>query len=55
LELSHGGVVYDVYGQNVCYTNALTTNKSSEDIRQIIFFPDGTISHDWKYTGAVLL
>ena len=55
LELAHGAVVYDVNGQNVCWTNCLTTNKSAEDMRQIIFFPDGTISYDWKYAGAVLL
>jgi len=55
LELPHGAIVYDVDGQNVCWTNCLTTNKTSEDIRQIIYFPDGSISYDWKYTGSVLL
>jgi molybdenum cofactor biosynthesis enzyme MoaA len=55
LELAHGGVIYDVGGQNVCWATCITTNKSTEDMRQIIFFPDGTISYDWKYKGAVLL
>lgn len=55
LELAHGAVIFDIDGQNVCWTNCITTNKSEEDIRQIIFFPDGTISYDWKYTGSVLL
>lgn len=55
LELAHGGIVYDVGGQNVCWATCITTNQSTEDMRQIIFFPDGTISYDWKYKGAVLL
>jgi hypothetical protein len=55
LELAHGAIVYDVLGQNVCWSNCLTESKSQEDIRQIIFMPDGTISFSWQYTGAVLL
>lgn len=55
LELSHGGIVYDVDDQNVCWATCITTNKSTEDMRQIIFFPSGVISYDWKYAGAILL
>ena len=55
LNLAHGGVVYDYEGQNICLTDCLTTNKTEDDMRQIIFYPDGTISYDWKYKGAVLL
>ncbi|MFA5312352.1 MAG: radical SAM protein [Methanomassiliicoccales archaeon] len=55
LELPHGATVYDVEGQNVCWANCITTNKSIEEMRQIIFFPDGRISYDWKYNGAILL
>lgn len=55
LELAHGGVIYDIGGQNVCWATCITTNKSAEDMRQIIFFPDGLISYDWKYKAAVLL
>ena len=55
LRLAHGATVYDVKGQNICLANCLTTNKTDEDMRQIIFFPDGTISHSWQYSGAVLL
>lgn len=55
LELAHGGRTYDIDGQNVCYATCMTTNKSTDDIRQIIFFPNGTLSYDWKYHGAVLL
>lgn len=55
LELAHGATVYDVGGQNVCWSTCLTTNKNAEDIRQIIYFPDGTISHSWQYSGAIFL
>lgn len=51
----HGSVIYDVHGQNVCLTNALTIKSQTEDIRQMIFFPDGHIRFDWQYKGAVIL
>jgi hypothetical protein len=47
--------VYDIEGQNVCMTNSLTRDTNIENIRQIIYFPDGHIRYDWEYTGAVLL
>lgn len=55
LHLSHGAIVYDWDGQNVCLTNCLTTNKTDDNMRQIIFMPNGRISYDWKYGGAILL
>jgi len=55
LKLVHGAEIFDYEGQNVCLTNCITTNESSEKMRQIIFHPDGTIGYDWKYSGAVLL
>jgi molybdenum cofactor biosynthesis enzyme MoaA len=55
LRLPHGAIVYDFDGQNICLSNCLTTNESSENMRQIIFFPDGSIRYDWKYNGARLL
>jgi len=55
LHLSHGAVVYDFQGQNLCWTNCLTTNLTDDDIRQIIFYPNGRIAYDWKYKGAILL
>lgn len=51
----HGGVVYDVGGQNVCYTNALTLDPLSNEIRQIIFFPSGRIQTDWQFNGSAIL
>jgi len=55
LRLPWGAVVYDVDGQNICLNNCLTTNEDDENIRQIIFFPSGQISYDWKYKGSRLI
>jgi len=55
MELSHGATVYDVDGQNVCLANSLTLNPKSDCLRQLIFFPDGHLSYDWQYGGAILL
>lgn len=55
LELTHGGVVYDLNGQNVCVSNCLTGSTNPDDTRQIIFFPDGRIAYDWRYEGARIL
>lgn len=55
LQLPHGASVFDVNGQNVCVNNCLTQNTDPNEIRQIIFFPDGRISYDWCYPGARIL
>ncbi|MBI5065407.1 hypothetical protein HZA97_04155 [Candidatus Woesearchaeota archaeon] len=54
LSFGHGGKVYDIDGQNLCITNSLT-KPSGEEIRQLIFFPDGHLRYDWQYKGAILL
>ena len=55
LPLAHGAAVYDLYGQNVCLSDCLTENPGPEEIRQLIFFPDGHLRYDWQYEGAILL
>ncbi len=55
MSLPHGATVYDVNGQNVCLTNSLTIDKAGEDVRQLIFFPDGHLRYDWQHKGAILL
>lgn len=55
MELPHGAVIYDDAGQNVCISNCLTSTTDPNDIRQIIYFPDGRIAYDWKYKGARIL
>ncbi len=53
--LPHGAIVYDLHGQNLCLTNALTLEPDADYIRQLIFFPDGHLRYDWQYEGAILL
>jgi len=55
LKLPHGASVLDYHGQNICVANCLTDTTDPDDIRQIIFFPDGRIAYDWKYPGARIL
>lgn len=54
LTFDYGGEVFDIEGQNVCFTNALTINPNSETLRQAIFFPEGHLRFDWQYKGAVI-
>lgn len=54
LELMHGARVYDFFGQNVCLANCLTRSDDPEQIRQIIYFPDGRLRYDWVLPGAIL-
>ena len=55
LELPHGGLVYDFRGQNVAIGNCLTETTDPDDIRQVIFFPDGRLAYSWQYPAARLL
>lgn len=55
LRFSHGANIYDVNGQNVCLTNSLTKDENPENMRQLIFFPDGHLRYSWEYEGAILL
>lgn len=55
MTLPHGAEVFDVRGQNLCLTDCLTIREESDDIRQLIFFPDGALRYDWRYEGARLL
>ena len=55
MTLDHGGIVYDYLGQNVCMSDCLTIKPNTEDLRQLIFFPDGHLRYDWQYKGAILL
>lgn len=56
LKLAHGAIVYDVKGQNVCFSTCLTESTNTDDIRQIIYFlNDGSLRYSWQYEGARLL
>lgn len=55
MKLCHGALVYDLNGQNVCLNNCLTVQPDSEELRNIIFFPDGHCRSHWQYEGSILL
>jgi hypothetical protein len=54
MTLSHGAAVYDVGGQNVCLTDCMTSCPEGDDIRTLIFFPNGQTRYDWRHEGATL-
>jgi len=55
LTLPHGAVVYELNGQNICLTDCVMLEPSSDRIRTLIYFPDGHLRYDWDYGGAILL
>ena len=55
LRLAHGAMVYDVRGQNVCLNNCLSVNPDSEELRNLIFFPDGHLRYYWQYPGSIIV
>lgn len=55
MTLAHGAIVYDLGGQNICLAECLTIRPETEDLRSLIFFPDGHLRYDWQYKGAVLV
>lgn len=55
MTLPHGAEVFDYHGQNICLADCLSIKPETDDLRQIIFFPDGAIRYDWRYKGARLL
>lgn len=54
-KLVHGAAVYDYKDMNICLTNCLTLDPEEETIRQLIFYPDGSLYTDWVHKGSVLL
>jgi len=54
MTLPHGAVIYDVGGQNLNLSNCLTVDADGEQIRTLIFFPDGHARYDWAHEGAIL-
>ena len=47
LTLSHGSKVYDLEGQNICLNYCLTVQPDAEELRNIIFYPDGHARPYW--------
>lgn len=52
---AHTAKVYDYNGQNICVSDCLTVEPSSDEIRTLIFYGDGKLMYDWQYDGARLL
>jgi hypothetical protein len=52
--LPWGAKVFDLKGQNLCFNMCLTESPERDDSRQLIFYPPGTLGHDWQRQGAVL-
>jgi hypothetical protein len=55
LNLPHGAKVYDIDGQNFCISTCLTDDPDPNNIRQVIYFPDGHLRYSWQHKGAILL
>lgn len=55
LELAHGAAVYDWRGKNISINTCLTRSPDPDDIRQLIFFPDGHLYFDWVKKGAIII
>ena len=47
--LPHGASVFELDGQNICLSSGLTKfKKGDEDVRQLIFFPQGWLTTSWE-------
>lgn len=55
MSLSHGAVIYDLFGQNICLTDCLTVPQDHDHIRTLIYYRSGLLTYDWQYKGAILL
>ncbi len=54
--LPHGAEVYGIDGLQVCATTGLSNYAGEENIRQLIFFPDGMLTTSWvDPMGAAVL
>lgn len=54
LKLMHGAQVFDVGGQNVCLSDCLTHSPDPNQMRQIIFYPDGRLAYNWTDNAATI-
>jgi pyruvate-formate lyase-activating enzyme len=52
---AHASFVYDVGGQNLCVSDCLTVDATTDDIRTLIYYGTGRITFDWQYKGAVIM
>jgi len=55
MTLSYGAIIYDLNGQNIANSDCLTIKPETDELRQLIFFPEGHLRYDWQYRGAILM
>jgi molybdenum cofactor biosynthesis enzyme MoaA len=55
LEYDYGGIVYGWKDQNICISNCITSEADPNKQRQLIYFPNGRICHDWKHARSAFV
>jgi len=55
MTLPNGTVVYDIGGVSVCLRECLSRCTGPDEVRSIIFYPNGRLMYDWECKGAALL
>lgn len=53
--ISYGPSVYDYHGLSTVVATCMTDNENPEEIRSLIFQPNGHLYHSWNYEGSILL
>lgn len=46
--LPHGAKVFQLYGQNICISTGLTRDAGEDNVRQLIWFPQGWLTKSWE-------
>ncbi len=55
MTLPHGAKVFDFDGLTMCLSDCLTLAPNTDEIRQLIVYPNGRVSYDWVYDEASTL
>lgn len=55
MTLPHRAFVYELKGQNICITDCVMIHPKTDEIRTLIFFPDGHLRYNWNSGGAILM
>ncbi len=53
--ISYGPSVYDYQGLSAVVASCMTDNKNPEEIRSLIFQPNGHLYHSWNFEGSIIL
>jgi len=46
-KLPHGAEIWEINGQNICITDGLSDDAGKDNIRQLVFFPQGILTSSW--------